>query len=327
MGLPGIVANAMAVDTAAEYTDLVAMGLTNLRVEGMTVYFDLVNGETQHITVPTPNDGVDGADGEDGIGISNVEVRNKRLIVTYTDGRETDAGPVGFITEGGGSVGVDSASDVPYSNTNFADVTDVNAALNKLFSKVYYISPAINSFSSNPAGGTREIGSKISSVTFNWTVNKDITEQSLTGCTVSATDRTATYNTEISSNKSFRLTIKDAEGSMTSKDISFSFYPKVYYGSKVLTDTIDSNYITGLSKGDLKSGRGGTYAITVASGQYGIIAFPKSFGTPSCKIGGFDTDLTSLGTVSVTNASGYTQDYNVYRTPNPSLGSISMVIS
>lgn len=226
----------------------------------------------------------------------------------------------------GGEGGASTAEDVKYSNSEHSEIENVKGALDKLFGKVYYVAPSITSFTGNPAAGNREIGQKISEITFAWTTNKDVESQTLTGCTVSETDRSAKYTSELSSNKSFRLTIKDAEGGSTYKDLTYNFLPKVYYGSKAL-GTIDSAFVVGLSNGDLKSSRGGTYAINVASGQYGIIAFPKSFGTPACKIGGFDTDLTSLGTVSVTNGSGYTQDYNVYRTPNPSLGSISMVIS
>jgi hypothetical protein len=44
------------------------------------------------------------------------------------------------------------------------------------------------------------------------------------------------------------------------------------------------------------------------------------------KIGGFDTDFSKVSTVSHTNASGYTTNYNIYKSSNHSLGSITMVI-
>lgn len=52
MGLPGIVAKSVAVQEAADYTDLVAIGLTNVRTEGMTIYFTIAaTGEEHSITL------------------------------------------------------------------------------------------------------------------------------------------------------------------------------------------------------------------------------------------------------------------------------------
>ena len=66
----------------------------------------------------------------------------------------------------------------------------------------------------------------------------------------------------------------------------------------------------------------------MGSNEYGFIAFPSSFGTlSSVKIGGFDTDVISCGTISFTNASGGTTNYNIYRTGRHSLGAITMVIN
>ena len=52
-----------------------------------------------------------------------------------------------------------------------------------------------------------------------------------------------------------------------------------------------------------------------------------TYGTPSVKIGGFDTELISAGTISNKNASGYTENYNIYRTGQKNLGTITMVIT
>lgn len=233
----------------------------------------------------------------------------------------------GDATGGGSGEGASSSENVSYENSNFADISNVEEALNKLFSKVYYVAPSVTSFTSSPASGNREIGQKVSSITFNWAVNKDIVSQTLTGCTVALADRTATYNTELSANKTFTVTVKDDTGASATKSLTFNFLPKVYYGSAALPGSVNSAFVVGLSSGELKSSRGGTYTINVANDQYGFVCFPASFGTPTCKIGGFDTDLIKVSTLDVTNASGYTQSYNVYRTPNPSMGSASLVIS
>ena len=38
-----------------KYTDLAALGLTNISVDGMTVKFQLRNGQTASVTIPTPD--------------------------------------------------------------------------------------------------------------------------------------------------------------------------------------------------------------------------------------------------------------------------------
>lgn len=48
------------------YTNLVALGLSDVTVEGTTIKFTLNDGETASVTLPTPKDGEDGADGING---------------------------------------------------------------------------------------------------------------------------------------------------------------------------------------------------------------------------------------------------------------------
>ena len=68
--------------------------------------------------------------------------------------------------------------------------------------------------------------------------------------------------------------------------------------------------------------------MTVGSGEYGYIAFPKSFGSlSSVKIGGFDTDVISCGDIAFTNASGGVVTYSIYRTGRSGLGSLTMVVA
>ena len=43
-------------------------------------------------------------------------------------------------------------------------------------------------------------------------------------------------------------------------------------------------------------------------------------------IGGFEVTVDDLGTISYTNAQGYTRDYKLYKTGKASLGAISAEI-
>ena len=193
--------------------------------------------------------------------------------------------------------------------------------------KVDYIKPEITSFTST-AQAVYEVGQKVSNIVFNWTTNKDVTTQSLTDCPLAdANVRTATYANEINSNKIFTLTIGDGQNT-ASKNISISFRNKIYYGSASIPNSFDSAFILGLSNKQFATGKNGTYTVNVANNEYGFLAFPSSFGNiSSVYIGGFDTEVVNCGTISFTNASGGTTNYNIYRTGRHSLGAITMVIN
>lgn len=79
----------ITLGSSKAYSNLVALGLSNVSVNGTTVIFTLNNGETASVTLPTP---------KDGISITKVDVdKNNDIIVSYSDGTKGNAGsiPVG----------------------------------------------------------------------------------------------------------------------------------------------------------------------------------------------------------------------------------------
>lgn len=79
---------------ARNYTNLVAAGLTSIRVDGDRVYFTLAaTGEEVYITVPT-------VPGPEGTSIVDVAINDEgHLICTLSDGTEIDAGQAEGIDE------------------------------------------------------------------------------------------------------------------------------------------------------------------------------------------------------------------------------------
>ena len=221
---------------------------------------------------------------------------------------------------------------IEYETEDFADITNVKLALDQLFADVYYVTPAITSFTTNPGTLTVEIGSTIDQIDFEWVVNKEMTEITLTDCTIEdATDTTASYTTPLTADKTFTLTATDGKETATAKK-EVKFLPYVYYGKSLAPDTdagaaYDDAYLLALPSKALKSALKGDYTMTLGVDEYGYIAAPTSFGTPVVKIGGFETELDLVATINHTNASGYAQEYNVFRTGNSNLGSITMVVS
>ena len=228
----------------------------------------------------------------------------------------------------GGGGGASEAEFVSYDNETLPSVTNVEECLDAIIAKIYYVNPSVTSFTCNPSRTAYEMGEKVTSVTFTWAYNKDMVSQTLTDCDLAdETVREATYNTEFSSNKTFTLSASDGTNS-TSANKSFTFQNKVHHGSASIPSTYDSAFILSLN-GALKGSKGGTYTVNVGTNQYFYIAMPTSFNNSDVltgTIGGFSTDFGKVATVSHTNASGYTCDYNIYKSTNHSLGSISMII-
>ena len=229
------------------------------------------------------------------------------------------------VSGSGSETGVSAADSITYDNPNFVQYDTVDTALDALFAKVYYVKPTC-SLSADKKGGTFEMGTVISApITFTWTTNKNITSQTLTGCTLAdANVRTATYNTNVASNKSFTLSVSDGEN-FASSSVSYKFLNNVFWGS-ASTGIYNSTFINALSNKKLASAVKGTYSFNIASGEYGFWAVPSNMTISSVWIGGFEVTVDDLGIVSYTNAQGYTRDYRIYKTGKSGLGTISAEI-
>ena len=109
---------------------------------------------------------------------------------------------------------------------------------------------------------------------------------------------------------------------------SFTFSSRVHSGASAIPNTYDSAFILNLP-GQLKGNKSGTYTVNVGANQYFYIAMPTSYNSADTlvgKIGGFSTSFGKVAQLSHTNASGYTCDYNIYKSTNANLGNVSFVV-
>lgn len=212
------------------------------------------------------------------------------------------------------------ATEVKYKNDAFPDLTNVNIAIDKILAKIYYVNPSITSFTMTPATTEYEIGTVVNGLTFTWTVNKDIISQTLTDCTITVDDRTATYSNPISLTKTFSLTISDNENT-DSASKKISFLPKIYYGSTTEPTEYNGAFALGLSNSVLSSSSKRDYSFNCGSGEYSYIVCPTSMTFSTIWVNGFQADINKITTISLTNESGYTQSYDVLRFTNSGLGS------
>lgn len=64
----------------------------------------------------------------------------------------------------------------------------------------------------------------------------------------------------------------------------------------------------------------GEYTVIAGDDQYIFIALPSRLGTPKITVGGFTGGFELYQTTNLTNANGYTEEYNIYKSIQPGLG-------
>jgi hypothetical protein len=144
---------------------------------------------------------------------------------------------------------------------------------------------------------------------------------SYTGPTVNAE---AVPYPSVGSTSTFVLHATDGTDSPTST-ISYSFYNDRFWGYTTSTSGYTSSDVTGLAGSELSNSKAKTFSSTTGSGQYILWASPTRLGTVTFTVGGFAGGFQAPETVSVTNSAGYTENFYVYRSTNPNLGTVSVV--
>lgn len=189
----------------------------------------------------------------------------------------------------------------------------------------------VTSFTNNV--GNVEKGSKISSVTLSWAVNKTPTSQQLSKGTenysVTATDtsKVLSFDPAITSNSTFTIKATDARGASDSLSTAINFLNGVYYGIGTVTATENCNdsFVQTLTK-VLSSSRVRSFTVNAGAGQYIYYALPTSLGTPTFFVGGFEGGFSLFHTFEYTNPSGFKESYNVYKSTNANLGNTTVEV-
>ena len=129
----------------------------------------------------------------------------------------------------------------------------------------------------------------------------------------------------VQSNTTITLTVTDERDAVVTKSVTISFQPKVYWGVSNKA-SLESADILALANSALSSYRTRTFSVNAGAGEYIYYAIPSNFGTPTFNVGGFDGGFVKVGTVSHQNASGYTQNYDVWKSVNAALGQTSVTV-
>lgn len=203
------------------------------------------------------------------------------------------------------------------ANSASHDVSVLNSEMTSVLARLdalEYKPVKINSFTASPT--SCEMGSS-NTITLTWTLSKTA-NLTINGTPVSGSSYTATG---VTANQTYTLAATDGETS-DSKSVSVSFANQIYYGAAANTDSV-----TSLSGKVLSNTKSRTITVNAASGNYIIYALPKRLGTVTFKVNGFDGGFSSPEEKNLTNASGYTEAYYVYKSTNAGLGNTTVVVS
>lgn len=197
-------------------------------------------------------------------------------------------------------------------------------ALEQAIADLTYTAIAITSFSANPS--TAEMGSTVSSLTLSWGVNKTPSALTLDGSALTASTKTVNVTGAFTANKTWTLKATDERGATSTRTATLSFLNGVYYGVATEPSAYNSAFVLGLTK-SLRSGKLTSFSANAGSGQYIYYCLPTRMGTCSFKVGGFDGGFSLIDTIEFTNASGYSENYYIYRSDNVSLGQTSVSVA
>lgn len=222
----------------------------------------------------------------------------------------------------------------------------VQAALDYLL----YEAPSLSSnlVITSPINGYAEIGSAVSTVKFAWGVENPayVTAQSLVcpsnshatigniapGITqitgqnlnVYTDDETGTTYNGLTSNTTWVLTITGSNGEQLTSSATLKFAPKYYFGTSA-TLVFTSDQILQLGGDAFVNEVGGTLMpismeFNCTGGRYIVFALPSAYRINAggdITIGGLiNSDWDVKQNFKVTNASGYTNNYDVYTSKN-----------
>lgn len=216
--------------------------------------------------------------------------------------------------------GVSDASEVSYHNPSFPTVED---ALDELL----YVAPSITSFTNN-AGSPVRMGKVITSVKFDWVINKGILTQSINqgvGTIEPNSLRTKTITGQnITDNITYRLTVNDGSRTAT-RDTAISFRNDRYWGTSP-NPTLTNAQVLSLNK-ELDNSRAKQF-LQDGNGEYIYYAWRKAGGAlVKMEVNGLGFTAYNIVTQSVTNSEGFTEDYYVLRTSTVQNGTLDIKIS
>lgn len=144
------------------------------------------------------------------------------------------------------------------------------------------------------------------------------------GFTGPTTNTTVATYPAVGSTKAFALHATDGSTPRTST-ITYYFYNSRYWGISTTSTGWSEAQIEGLASNELSNSKAKSFSVTAGVNDYIMYAYPSRLGTATFTVGGFEGGFEAPATLSMTNASGLTENHYVYRSTNKNLGTVTVV--
>lgn len=195
---------------------------------------------------------------------------------------------------------------------------------------------AISSFGS-VSSAMREVGESLASIAFTAAYTLAPDSATVVDDLTAVTDAVAgpfTSHTKTgpfvksSTGQSVTFTLSATRGATTvTADSVFTWGSRVHYGASP-SGTHNEAFIEALASSAVSTSYARTFAATAGAANHIYYCFPSAMGTPTFFVGGFEGGFELIATaVSVTNAHGVAQNYDVWRTVNVNLGSTTVTVA
>lgn len=272
---------------------------------------------------------------EQGVEVSEEDTFRAYAALIATIGKlpdltEEDEGKILQVIGGAWGIGAGLSTDATFKTAGAA--ADAKATGDRLLlierniADILYKAISVTSFSTNVP--VAEIGSTVNDVTLYWMLNKTPVSVTIDSAAQDAVaeGEVALTSLGLTADKTWTIRATDERGAVATKSASLSFLNGVYCGAAAMPAALDSAFILTLQRG-LRSGKVTSFTANADAGEYLWYVLPKRYGTCTFAVGGFTGGFTLLTTMPFTNASGYTEDYYVYKSDNAGLGRTSVTVS
>ena len=258
----------------------------------------------------------DGEDGDPGVGITKAEVVNGNLVITYSTGTSIDAGKV---------KGEDGKDGVLTSEQE-----KLLGDLKEWYDEEHYVSMTA---SIEPAKQTLEYGRTYNiSISWSFNVGDEKAELSWLKYNEKEIDTNISSQSEsVTTSKTYSVEAKRSDGNQeTVKVYSYiNVYSNTYFGCAPDPGNLSdyNSFVKGLKDRVYQALSRDKFTMTpnCPDGSYIWYASAVRFGKSTFKMNGFPVDVIEK-TVEVKNNLGDSVSYYLYRSIEPSLGSIEVQV-
>ena len=235
-------------------------------------------------------------------------------IMAGFDGTPNIDVPIASVAETDAAI-ISTKAVVPSDLANYKSRLDT---LEAEVAQLLYVPTHITSFTATPS--LVEIGTVVTSVSLVWTINKNVTSQTMTNFsgTVPFGTRALIITGSFSTNQTWTLTATDGQ-TISTASASLLFENQRYWGVSTNASIANSDILGFSSEFATSAAKSTIYNAT--GGNYVYYCYPASFGLLSnVKVGGLAFSDFTTTAINFTNASGHTSSYNVLRINNIQTG-------